>query len=55
MRHSKFGFQTQIRKEDGTVACNSNLYSTNIDVNDLQMPKHALKQRIGLSKRASKD
>ena len=37
------------------MACNSNLYSANIDVNELQMPKHALKQRVGLSKRASKD
>ena len=43
MRHSKFGFQTQIRKEDGTMASNSNLYSANIDINDLQTPKNAFK------------
>jgi hypothetical protein len=55
MRHSKFGFQTQIRKEDGTMASNANLYSANIDIDDLQTPKNGLKQRVGLSKRQSKD
>ena len=33
MRHGKFGFQTQIMREDGTSMSVNNIYSKNIDTN----------------------
>jgi hypothetical protein len=33
LRHSKFGSQLQIMREDGSSALVSNIYQTNIDIN----------------------
>ena len=35
MRHGKFGFQTQIMRDDGSLVTNYNIYQQNIDVNDI--------------------
>ena len=50
MRHGKFGFQTQIMREDGTLVTNSNIYQQNIDVNDISKYQRR-KPRTGASQK----